>query len=121
MKGCETRLFRVMTALALAIALSIACAGRQPYTTKRDNTAKGAGIGAAVGAVAAIAMGEREADKILAGAAIGAVGGAGVGAYMDHQEEKLARIPGTTVERLVELLGRHAFSRRPPSPNPTST
>jgi outer membrane protein OmpA-like peptidoglycan-associated protein len=102
MKESETRHFRIMTALAVAIALSVACAGRQPYTTKHDKTAKGAGIGAAIGAVGAIAMGEREADEILAGAAIGAVGGAGVGAYMDHQEEKLARIPGTTVERLED-------------------
>ena len=98
----ETRHRRTMVVLAMVAVVSVACAGRQPYTTKRDNTAKGAGIGAAVGAVAAIAMGEREADEILAGAAIGAVGGAGVGAYMDHQEEKLARIPGTTVERLED-------------------
>jgi outer membrane protein OmpA-like peptidoglycan-associated protein len=80
--------------------LGLACAGRQPYATKRDNTVKGAGIGAAVGAAVALATGEREADEVLARAAIGAVGGAGIGAYMDHQEEKLARIPGTTVERV---------------------
>ena len=50
----------------------------------------------------AILTGKREADEILAGAAIGAVVGGGVGVYMDHQEEKLARIPGTTVERVGE-------------------
>ncbi|HSL17966.1 MAG TPA: OmpA family protein [Methylomirabilota bacterium] len=70
------------------------------YTTKRDKTAKGAGIGAAAGAVLGAVVGEGEADEILAGAAIGAGIGAGVGTYMDSQEEKLARIPGTTVERV---------------------
>lgn len=88
-------------ALLLAASLGIACAAyRGPYTTQRDKTAKGAGIGAGVGAVAAILDGKDEADEILAGAAIGAALGAGVGAYMDAQEEKLARIPGTTVERV---------------------
>lgn len=73
---------------------------REPYTTKRDKTAKGAGIGAAAGAGAAILTGKKELDEILAGAAIGAAIGGGVGFYMDRQEEKLARIPGTSVERL---------------------
>lgn len=94
--------------LVLCSALSVAwLAGcqtiqeeRQPYTTKRDKTAKGAGIGAAAGAGAALLKGKRELDDILAGAAIGAAIGGGVGFYMDRQEEKLARIPGTRVERL---------------------
>lgn len=73
---------------------------REPYVTKRDRTMKGAGIGAAAGAAGAILAGKREADEILAGAAIGGVIGAGVGAYMDAQQEKMARIPGTTVERV---------------------
>lgn len=93
---------------AVAGLLSVAVLGgctliqqeREPYTTRRDKTAKSAGIGAAAGAAAAILKGEREADEILAGAAIGAAIGGGVGFYMDRQEEKLARIPGTTIERL---------------------
>lgn len=76
----------------------------EPRVTKRDKTAKGAGIGAAAGAVLGAVIGEREADEILAGAAIGAGIGAGVGAYMDKQEEKLAHIPGTRVERVGEDL-----------------
>lgn len=72
----------------------------QSYETKRDKTAKGAGIGAAAGAGAAILKGKTELDDILAGAAIGAAIGGGVGFYMDRQEEKLARIPGTRVERV---------------------
>ncbi len=77
-----------------------ACAVRGDYVTSRDNTAKGAGIGAAIGALASILDGKREADEILARAAIGAVVGGGIGAYMDAQEERIARIPGTRVERL---------------------
>ena len=74
----------------------------QERVTKRDRTLKGAGIGAAAGAAAAVLKGERQADEILAGAAIGAVVGGGIGAYMDHQQEKLAHIPGTRVERVDE-------------------
>ncbi len=91
--------------LTLAATLLGSCSSlpqRQPYNTRHEKTAKGAGIGAAAGAAAAILKGERQADEILAGAAIGAVVGAGVGAYMDAQEEKLTRIPGTSVERVSE-------------------
>jgi outer membrane protein OmpA-like peptidoglycan-associated protein len=81
-------------------ALLWGCAAKDPYTTRRDNTVKGAGIGAAAGALFSILDGKTEADEILARAAIGAVVGGSVGAYMDAQEERIARIPGTTVERL---------------------
>ena len=96
-------------AAALALTLFVGCTSSMgpaaprrgdPYVTKRDRTVKGAGIGAVAGAAAAVLKGEREADEILAGAGIGAVIGAGVGAYMDAQQEKLARIPGTSVERV---------------------
>jgi len=93
----------------LMLVLFVGCASsgaprqeREPYVTKRDRTWKGAGIGAAAGAAGAVLAGKREADEILAGAAIGAVIGGGVGAYMDAQQEKLARIPGTEVERVDE-------------------
>ena len=90
-----------LTATVLLASLLASCA-TTGSVTKHDKTAKGAGIGAAAGAVGAIATGKREADEILAGAAIGAAIGGGVGAYMDHQEAKLAKIPGTRVERLDE-------------------
>lgn len=86
--------------IAVSAVLTASISACQPYMTKRDNTVKGAGIGAGVGAVAAILKGKREGDEILAGAVIGAGLGAAVGAYMDAQEEKIARIPGTTVERI---------------------
>lgn len=83
------------------IAVLAGCASvRGPYETNRDKTKKGAVIGGAAGAAVAILDGKREADDVLARAAIGAVAGAGVGAYLDAQEEKIARIPGTTVERV---------------------
>lgn len=100
------RIARLIFVAFIALTLTTGCAfiqeERQPYTTSRDKTAKGAGIGAVAGAAAAVLDGKREADEILAGAAIGATVGAGVGFYMDRQEEKLARIPGTTVERVGE-------------------
>ena len=89
----------------VVLVLSWGCATHQPQeerTTSRDKTKKGAGIGAAAGAVLGAVLGEGEADEILAGAAIGAGIGAGIGGYMDHQEEALARIPGTRVERVGE-------------------
>jgi outer membrane protein OmpA-like peptidoglycan-associated protein len=98
------------TASFLVLSLLAGCAtgtpaprrDREPYVTKHDRTLKGAGIGAAAGAAGAILAGKRQADEILAGAAIGGVIGAGVGAYMDAQQEKMARIPGTSVERVDE-------------------
>ena len=90
-----TKILRILSASLLVTAL--ACT---EYTTRHDKTKKGAAIGGAAGAAGAVIKGEREADEILAGAAIGAAAGAGVGAYMDRQEERLARIPGTSVERV---------------------
>lgn len=109
----RNRIFITGIASILSLSLLAGCATtgsqsdeprrqREPYVTKRDRTLKGAGVGAAAGAAGAILMGKREADEILAGAGIGAIVGAGVGAYMDKQQEKIARIPGTTVERVDE-------------------
>ncbi len=86
--------------LGVLLVLCQCASVKGPYTTDRDKTAKGAGIGAAAGALAAILDGKNEADEILAGAAIGAAIGGSVGLYMDAQEEKIARIPGTSVERI---------------------
>jgi outer membrane protein OmpA-like peptidoglycan-associated protein len=102
----RAKAFGGLTASVLIVSLFAGCATtapppeRQERVTKRDRTAKGAGIGAVAGAAAAVIKGKREADEILVGAAIGAVLGGGIGAYMDAQQEKLARIPGTSVERV---------------------
>ena len=97
----KTRQQRVLVALALLVSLFVgAVAVEAQRVTRRDRTWKGAGIGAVIGAAGAYAKGKREADELLAGAAIGGVVGSAIGAYMDRQQERLARIPGTTVERL---------------------
>jgi outer membrane protein OmpA-like peptidoglycan-associated protein len=93
--------------LCLAVLAPFGCATTgtdNTRATRRDKTAKGAGIGAAAGAVLGAVLGEGKADNILKGAAIGAGIGTGVGAYMDSQEEKLGHIPGTSVERISDDL-----------------
>jgi outer membrane protein OmpA-like peptidoglycan-associated protein len=88
--------------LFLVAALLMGTAADAQRATKRDRTWKGAGIGAAIGAAGAYVKGKREADEILAGAAIGGVLGGAIGAYMDRQQERLAHVPGTSVERLSD-------------------
>lgn len=85
----------------MASLLAGTAADAQRYT-KRDRMWKGAGIGAAIGAAGAYLQGKREADEILAGAAIGGVVGGAIGTYMDRQQERLTHIPRTTVERVGE-------------------
>jgi outer membrane protein OmpA-like peptidoglycan-associated protein len=102
LKTSKQRAFIALLLLACLLAGSVAEAQRRERVTKRDRMWKGAGIGAAIGAAGALIKGKREADEILAGAAIGGVVGGAIGAYMDRQQERLARIPGTTVERAGE-------------------
>lgn len=83
--------------LALALAASLtACTTFDPYTgeKKTTNTAKGAGIGAGVGAVIAYLENRKEDSatrnrRILQAAGGGALVGGGIGYYMDTQEAKL--------------------------------
>ncbi|WP_114327533.1 OmpA family protein [Candidatus Colwellia aromaticivorans] len=95
--------------LIICLALS-ACTTFDPYTgeQKVTNTAKGAGIGAGVAAVAAYLANKNEDDiskrnrRILKAAAGGAAIGGGIGYYMDTQEAKLRkqlRGSGVSVER----------------------
>jgi surface antigen len=55
------------------------------YARENPKTVRGAGIGAAGGALIG-ALGENGGEA-LAGALIGAVAGGGIGAYMDHQDQ----------------------------------
>jgi outer membrane protein OmpA-like peptidoglycan-associated protein len=91
----------ILTFCLLVSLFAGAAAEAQRYT-KRDRTWKGAGISAAMGAAGAYLQGKREADQILAGAAIGGVIGGAIGTYMDRQQERLTEIPGTVVERVGE-------------------
>jgi outer membrane protein OmpA-like peptidoglycan-associated protein len=58
------------------------------------------GLGVAIGGASALVSGKRDADEILAGAGISGVVGAAIGTYMDRQQERCARIPGTAVQRM---------------------
>jgi len=95
--------------LITCLALS-ACTTFDPYTGEKEvsNTAKGAGIGAGVAAVAAYLANKDEDDiskrnrRILQAAGGGAAIGGGIGFYMDTQEAKLRkqlRGSGVSVER----------------------
>ena len=98
----------VTSCLIGAILLS-GCETFDPYTgeEKVSNTAKGAGIGAGIGAVLAYVANKDESSKerkkrMLQAAGIGAIAGGGVGYYMDTQEAKLRkqlRGTGVSVER----------------------
>lgn len=84
--------------LVAVFALS-GCETTNPYTGEKEinKTSKGAGIGAAGGALAgAIFSGKRKA--VLIGAGIGALAGGAVGNYMDREDAKLrAQLQGTGV------------------------
>jgi len=79
------------------------CYTYDPYTGEKkvSDTTKGAGIGAAVGAVAGLLTGGNAAahrKNALIGAGIGALAGGAVGNYMDRQEAKLrSQLAGTGV------------------------
>ena len=79
--------------------LSGGCQTTNPYTGQQEvnKTTKGAGIGAAAGAViGALAGGSRK--SALIGAGIGALAGGAAGAYMDAEEAKLReQLAGTGV------------------------
>jgi len=71
-----------------------------PYTreTQTSKAVKGAGIGAAAGAVAGLLTKGDKLENALIGAGVGALAGGGVGYYMDVQEAKLRqRLDGTGV------------------------
>jgi outer membrane protein OmpA-like peptidoglycan-associated protein len=101
------KLLIIITIASLSV-LS-ACQTYDPYTgeQKTSNAAKGAGIGAGVGAVLAYLTNRNESSKkrqkrMLQAAGIGAIAGGGIGYYMDTQEAKLRktlRNTGVSVER----------------------
>ncbi len=90
------------------------CQTYDAYTgeQKVSNTAKGAGIGAGIGAVLAYVANQDESSKtrkrrVLQAAGIGAIAGGGVGYYMDRQEAELRkqlRGTGVSVERVGDNI-----------------
>jgi len=97
--------------VALVAAMTLALAGCQttdPYTgeQKTSNTAKGAGIGAVGGAIAAAIISGKRKNVLLA-AGLGALAGGAVGNYMDRQEAKLRtqlQNTGVSVTRVGDTI-----------------
>jgi outer membrane protein OmpA-like peptidoglycan-associated protein len=93
------RLLKVAVTAAAVFAVA-ACQTVNPYTreTQTSKAAKGAGIGAAAGAVIGLLTKGDKLQNALIGAGVGALAGGGVGYYMDVQEAKLRqRLEGTGV------------------------
>jgi outer membrane protein OmpA-like peptidoglycan-associated protein len=98
------RKFACLVACAVVTSISLsACMTNDAYTGQRkvSDTTKGAGIGAAAGAVIGLLTGGDAAahrKNALIGAGLGALAGGAVGNYMDRQEAKLrSQLAGTGV------------------------
>lgn len=96
-------MIKKLSILALAAIYLTACTTTDPYTgeQKVSNTAGGAMLGAAAGALGGLAVGGggREGrNAALIGAGIGALAGGAIGNYMDRQESELrAQLQGTGI------------------------
>ena len=79
-----------VSAAALTACVA-ACTTVNPYTREQQTSkaVKGAGIGAAAGAVVGLLTKGDKLQNALIGAGVGALAGGGVGYYMDVQEAKL--------------------------------
>ena len=82
---------RTLTFMTAALALG-ACA-TDPVTGESiwGRTGTGAAIGAAVGGLGGLFAGGNDGRNVAVGAAVGALAGAGIGRYMDGQEEDMRR------------------------------
>jgi len=90
---------KLLSVSILLLSLA-ACTTVNPYTEQKQTSkaAKGAGIGAAVGAVAGLLTHGDKLQNALIGAGIGSIAGGGAGYYMDVQEAKLRQqLQGTGV------------------------
>ena len=97
-----TRSSRFIVAAATAAIALTACAPVQDIAKSpdRENTRRGAGYGAAAGAVIGLLTGGNDKfEAAMIGAAAGALAGGAVGYYMDKQEQKLReQMAGTGVD-----------------------
>jgi len=101
--------FLKVAVVAAAVCAVAGCETVNPYTqeTQTSKAAKGAGIGAAAGAVVGLLTKGDKLQNALIGAGVGALAGGGVGYYMDVQEKKLRdRMAGTgvTVTRMGDNI-----------------
>lgn len=97
---------KVMKTILLVLGLGIALGGCEtldPYTqeSKTSNATKGAAIGALAGVAVGLASGDDAVERrqrALIGAGVGALAGGSIGYYMDKQESELrAELQGTGV------------------------
>ena len=95
-------IIRIIPYVIVAFVIS-ACSTTNPYTGEQETSklVKGAGIGAAAGAVVGLISGDDSRSRkknALIGAGVGALAGGAVGYYMDVQEAKLReKLAGTGV------------------------
>lgn len=77
----------------MGAALALGACATDPVTGESiwGNTGRGAAIGAIVGGVGGLFAGGNDGRNAAVGAAVGALAGAGVGRYMDGQEEDMRR------------------------------
>jgi len=77
----------------MGAALALGACATDPVTGQSiyGNTGRGAAIGAIVGGVGGLFAGGKDGRNVAVGAAVGALAGAGVGRYMDGQEEDMRR------------------------------
>jgi len=99
---------RIATSALIVLAM-YGCSTVNPYTQEKQTSkaAKGAGIGAAAGAVVGLLTKGDKLQNALIGAGVGALAGGGAGYYMDVQEAKLRqRLEGTgvTVTRMGDNI-----------------
>jgi outer membrane protein OmpA-like peptidoglycan-associated protein len=87
-----TRGFLLTVGSVLALTSLAACA-TDPVTGQpiAGNTGRGAAIGAIVGGIGGVFAGGKDSRNVAVGAAVGALAGAGIGRYMDGQEEDMRR------------------------------
>jgi outer membrane protein OmpA-like peptidoglycan-associated protein len=110
------RCVRAVGSIAVMMAVVTACTTVNPYTREQQTSkvAKGAGIGAAAGAVAGLLTKGDKLENALIGAGVGAIAGGGVGYYMDVQEAKLRqKLEGTGVS--VTRIGDNITLNMPSS------
>ena len=93
--------FSKLVGVGVVVAcLTAGCTTVNPYTREAQTSkaVKGAGIGAAAGAIAGLLTKGDKLENALIGAGVGALAGGGVGYYMDVQEAKLRqKLEGTGV------------------------
>jgi outer membrane protein OmpA-like peptidoglycan-associated protein len=81
------------TLVFMTAALSLGACATDPVTGESiwGNTGRGAAIGAIVGGIGGVFAGGNDGRNAAVGAAVGALAGAGIGRYMDGQEEDMRR------------------------------